>query len=176
MSLRDKLAAQSGTSGSPDLYAKFGVASNPFPTASQTANNPHLRLPADDEAESRIVSFIRDHKSQVIVIEGTQGVGKTNFLNFFENEIRSALSERDGYYVVRYLADPEASFDGTIRHLFQELGTEHLVLLAEKLTERTSALDQARSQDMRSALSHLKDAVDRTSCAASMMEWLLGFR
>ena len=176
MSLRDKIKAQIGTSGPLDLYARFGVRVNPFPTASQTANNPHYRLPADDEAESRIVSFLRDHKSQVIVIEGTQGVGKTNFLNFFENEIQAALGELDGYYIVRYLADPEASFEGTVRRLFQELGVEHLVQLAEKLSVNSSALDQARSQDMRSALSHLMEAGDQGSCATSMMEWLLGFR
>src|ERR1035437_8145243 len=158
MSLRDKIKAQIGTSGPLDLYARFGVRVNPFPTASQTANNPHYRLSADDEAESRIVSFIRDHKSQVIVIEGTQGVGKTNFLNFFENEIRTALSERDGYYIVRYLADPEASFEGTIRRLFQELGVEHLGRLAEKLRQDNSPLDVVRSQDMRTALLRLKGA------------------
>jgi len=176
MSLREKLKTQTGTPGTPDLYARFGVLRNPFPSSSQTANNPHFKLSADDDVESRIVSFLRDGKSQVIVIEGTQGVGKTNFLNFFENEIQDVLSELDGYYIVRYLADPEASFEGTVRRLFQELGVEHLVKLAEKLTKCPSAIDQARGHDMRFALSNLKKADDQSSCAKTMMEWLLGFR
>ena len=176
MSLRDKLKTQTGTRATPDLYAKFGVIRNPFPSSSQTSNNPHYRLSADDVVESRIISFLRDGKSQVIVIEGTQGVGKTNFLNFFEDDIQGVLSELDGYYIVRYLADPEASFEGTVRRLFQELGAEHLLRLADKLREFPSALEQARSQDMRFALGHLMKAVDQSSCAKSMMEWLLGFR
>ena len=53
-----------------------------------------------------------------MVVEGTQGVGKTNFLSYFESEIQETLAEREGYYLVRYLADPEASFEGTIRRLF----------------------------------------------------------
>ena len=134
MSLRDKLKTQTGTSGAPDLYAKFGLSANPFPSSSQTANNPHYKLPADDDVEARIVSFLRDGKSQVIVIEGTQGVGKTNFLNFFENEIQDALSTLDGYYIVRYLADPEASFEGTVRRLFPGIGAlSILIKLAGRL-------------------------------------------
>jgi hypothetical protein len=176
MSLRDKLKAQTGPNVTPDLYAKYGVVANPFPSSSQTANNPHYRLSADDNVDSRIVSFLRDGRSQVVVIEGTQGVGKTNFLSFFENEIQGVLSELDGYYIVRYLADPEASFEGTIRRLFQELGVEHLVKLAGKLKEDPSALALARSQDMRLALSSLMKADDQSACAKSMMEWFLGFR
>src|SRR5665213_2790266 len=176
MSLRDKLKAKAGTNAGPDVFSRFGVTGNPFPSSSQTANNPHYKLSVDDDVETRIVSFLRDGKSQVIVIEGTQGVGKTNFLNFFEDEIQGALGELDGYYIVRYLADPEASFEGTVRRLFQELGVDHLLKLAVELKQHPSALEQARSQDMRFALAHLMNAADQSACAKSMMEWLLGFR
>ena len=104
MSLRDKIKAQDGVvAPGVDLYASFGVLGNPFPSSSQTANNPHFPVVADEEAEARIVSFLRDGKSQVLVVEGTQGVGKTNFLNHFESEIQGALAELKGYYIVRYL-------------------------------------------------------------------------
>lgn len=176
MSLRDKLSASDGTAKVPDLFGRFGVTTNPFPSSNQTANNPHYRLPVDDEAEARIVSFLRDGKSQVVVIEGTQGVGKTNFLGFFEAEIQDVLSDMDGYYVVRYLADPEASFEGTIRRLFQELGTDHLIKLAAKIAENHDLIDVVRSQDMRSALHSLVDAEDQQDTAKLLMEWLLGFR
>jgi P-loop Domain of unknown function (DUF2791) len=175
MSLRDKLRTQTGTA-TRDVFSRYGLVGNPFPSASQTANNPHRRLSVDDDVETRIVSFLRDNKSQVVVIQGTQGVGKTNFLNFFENEIRDVLSEVDGYYVVRYLADPEASFEGTIRRLFQELGVEHLTKVAANLGSNPSALEQARSQDMRFALTKLMTAHDQNASAKLMMEWLLGFR
>ena len=176
MSLRDKLSAGDGTVKAPELFSRFGVLTNPFPSSSQTANNPHYRLPVDDDAEARIVSFLRDGKSQVVVIEGTQGVGKTNFLSFFEAEIQDVLSDMEGYYVVRYLADPEASFEGTIRRLFQELGTDHLIKLADTISKNNSLLDAVRSQDMRAALHSLVKTEEKGDVAKLMMEWLLGFR
>lgn len=178
MSLREKFQASTGAVTKRDLYSRFGITANPFPAASQTSNNPHLRLPMDEEVEARIVSFIRDSKSQVVVIEGTQGVGKTNFLNFFEAEIQDLLSDLEGYYIVRYLADPEASFEGTIRRLFQELGVDHLLKLAAQLKEAPEALSLARSQDMRSALQSLIELTEDDSGYRSrlMMDWLLGFR
>ena len=148
---------------------------NPFPASNQTYDNPHLEGEADAKAESRIVAFFRDGGSQVVVVEGTQGVGKTNFLNYFEAEIRGVLSDREGYYVVRYLADPEASFEGTTRRLFQELGIEHLHRLANRLREDRAAVEEARSHDMKNALYHLVGEDEEGVCEA-MMHWLLGLR
>ena len=108
------------------------------------------------EAEDRVVTFFRDDTSQVVVIQGTQGVGKTNFLNHFEIEVRNALRDRRGYYVVRYLADPEGSFDGTTRRLVEELGTEHLGKLADSLKDDKGPIEEARSHDMRTALRRLR--------------------
>lgn len=176
MSLRDKLREQSGTQRLPDLFDRFGVVSNPFPSSSQTANNPHFRLAADDEADARIISFLRDSRSQVVVVEGTQGVGKTNFLNFYELEIQEVLSGRDDYYIVRYLADPEASFEGTIRRLFQDLGDEHLKRLAIELRNEPDALEVVRNHDMRAALSSIMKEDADEGTVRLMMDWLLGFR
>ena len=176
MSLRDKINAQSSASAAPDIFSRFGCLTNPFPSSNQTSNNPHFPIPADEEAERRIVSFLRDSKSQVVVVEGTQGVGKTNFLNFFEAEIQDVLRDQDGYYVVRYLADPEASFEGTIRRLFQELGSEHLGKLAVALNDDDAAIEVARSQDMRAALRAIAAWAGDESRPVLMMEWLLGFR
>jgi len=174
MSLRDKIQNLTEDSTGADLFSKYGVVSNPFPLANQTSDNPHFRLGnADDLAETQIAAFIRDNRSQAVVVEGTQGVGKTNFLNYFEKEIASVASELPGYYVVRYLADPENTFDGTIRRLFQELGSEHLRKLAEKLKLDSSPVERARSQDVRTALYRLTSQED---VAQVMMEWLLGLR
>ena len=174
MSLRDKIKALDETVANKNAFAKYGVVRNPFPSASQTANQPHFRTAADDYVDSRIVSFLRDGKSQVVVIEGTQGVGKTNLLNFFEIEIQSVLQDLDGYYLVRYLADPEASFEGTIRRLFQELGASHLEALASKLRKDSTPLQVLRSHDMRAALYGLING--DAEAVKLMMDWLLGFR
>ena len=176
MSLRDRLKSEAGTPQAPDLYARFGVTANPFPASSQTSNNPHLTSPADDEAMTRIIGFLRDHKSQVVVVEGTQGVGKTNFLNYFESEIQDALSDLPGYYVVRYLADPEASFEGTIRRLFQELGTDHILRLSMELNKNSAPIDVCRSHDMRAALASLSRSPGDEELAKLLMDWLLGLR
>ena len=175
MSLRERLQVSGDKDSAQRLYARFGVHGNPFPASNQTYDNPHFEGEADAEAEKRIVTFFRDGRSQVVVVEGTQGVGKTNFLNHFELEIRGVLSDREGYYVVRYLADPEASFEGTTRRLFQELGLEHLSRLAARLREDPAPVGDARSHDMRSALYRLaKD--DGENTREAMMHWLLGLR
>ena len=181
MSLRKRLreADHQGAEESP--AARFGVLANPFPASNQTSDNPHYETEADEGAENRIVTFLRDGKSQVVVVEGTQGVGKTNFLNHFESEIRDALDERKGHYVVRYLADPEASFEGTTRRLFEEMGTGHLRRLAKKLKKDPSPIETARGHDMRTALHQLRrqyrsDGDEMDDVLDMMMQWLLGLR
>ena len=115
MSLREQL--QHGTQASQQKrLAAFGILANPYPTSNQTTGNPHLRTQEDDEAEARILTFLREGRSEVLVVLGTQGVGKTNFLNNLESELQEAKAELDGYYIVRYMADPEPSFDGIISH------------------------------------------------------------
>ena len=174
MSLRDKLRELDDDPGH-ELYERFGILSNPFPASHQTAGNPRFPAAQDEEAENRVVTFFRDDTSQVIVIEGTQGVGKTNFLNHFEAEVLAALEDRDGYYVVRYLADPEETFDGTTRRLVEELGKEHLDDLVRHLKEDQSYIEEARSHDMRTALRSIVRSDDQKT-KQLMMEWLLGLR
>ena len=171
MSLRDKLDG-SGVAADT-LFDRFGIVENPFPASNQTVGNPHFPGEADEEAEERIIAFFRGGASRVVVVEGTQGVGKTNFLNHFESEIRDALSGREGYYVVRYLPDPEASFEGTTRRLFEELGEEHLLRLAASLGKNAAPIEEVRGYDMKTALRSLSKNAGR---AEIMMEWLLGLR
>lgn len=180
MSLRDRLikADKAATGGSKELFQRFGVLGNPFPASSQTTNNPHMAGEADLTIDDKVETFIRDHTSQVVVVEGTQGTGKTNYLNHYEKEIADVASDLSGFYVVRYLADPEASFEGTVRRLIQELGTEHMIKLAEALAEDPTAINQARSVELRSALRRLstaqEDDIDET--AHAFIDWMLGMR
>ena len=175
MSLRDRLRENRSADAGSRLYDRFGILENPFPASNQTTDNPHYPLAVDKEAEDRIFTFLDNGRSQVVVVEGTQGIGKTNFLNHCEAEIQDAWQELEGYYVVRYLADPEASFDGTTRRLFEELGAEHLGELAEALRLESSPIEKARGHDMKSALRRLARS-DGDHTAERMMEWLLGHR
>lgn len=174
MSLRDKLR-ELENDPSRELFDRFGILSNPFPMSNQTMGHPRLPSAVDEHAEDRVVTFFRDDTSKVVVIEGTQGVGKTNFLNHFETEVREALQDQEGYYVVRYLADPEGSFDGTTKRVFEELGKEHLEELVRRLGDNDEAIEEARSPDMQSALRALSTSFDEES-KHLMNEWLLGQR
>ena len=178
MSLRDRLREARRSSQTSGLFERFGVLANPFPSASQTSNNPHYpRDEADDLAETQIAAFVRDNRSQSVVVVGTQGVGKTNFLHYFESELINVADELDGYYVVRYLADPENTFDGTIHKLIQELGAKHFEELANILNEDPSAIKMARNPDLRTALYALgKTSDERSEFIALLMAWLLGHR
>ena len=176
MSLRDTIrkAATNGNE-SKRLFEKYGVVSNPFPASNQTYANPHHPIDADHEVETKIVTFLRDQRSQVVVVEGTQGVGKTNFLNYFETEIRAAMSTSKDYYLIRYLADPEASFEGTTRRLFEELGIEHLKRLSSELANDNSPIQEARGRDMQTALRHIAKARSG-EILELMIQWLSGLR
>ena len=174
MSLREKLR-DSGGDPAHELYERFGILFNPFPASHQTAGNPRFPAAQDEEAEDRVVAFFRDYASQVVVIEGRQGIGKTSFLNHFEEEVRTALKDRDSYYVVRYLADPEGTFDGTTRRLVEELGKGHLEDLVRQLKNDQRYIEEARSHDMRIALRSIVRA-DDDETKQLMMEWLLGLR
>ncbi len=175
MSLRERLKGASRRGAADRLYNKFGILANPFPASNQTSANPHRPIDADAEVEKRIITFLRDRRSQVVVVEGTQGVGKTNFLNHIEAEVRSVMRDLDGYYMVRYLADPEPAFDGTTRRLFEELGTEHLEQLRDSLKGDRKPIGEARGHDMRRALHRLVKSRDEDHLDL-MMQWLLGLR
>ena len=174
MSLRDKLRDFGRRDVMTGMFEKFGVLENPFPASNQSLNNPHFPQPeADGKAESSILTFFHDQRSQVLVVEGTQGVGKTNFLNYFEGEIRDALRGSEEYFVVRYLPDPEASFDSATRRLFEEMGVGHLHRLAQKLRDDSSPIQEANSYDMRSMLHALRSG---EGAAETALSWLLGMR
>lgn len=182
MSLREKLQQSKRVKeDSPrGMFERFGVTANPFPSASQTSGNPHYSLEkADDLAETQIAAFVRDNKSQSLTVVGSQGVGKTNFLNYFEEQLTDVADELEGYYVVRYLADPENTFDGTIHKLLQELGTEYFARLADSLSENQDAIRVAKSQDLQTVLYKLaktEEDEDREEFINLMLAWLLGHR
>ncbi len=178
MSLRDRIVAATGPSDGGELSRRFGVLENPYPASSQTSDNPHFRQAIDDEIDTRIESFIRDKRSQVVVVVGTQGTGKTNILNFYERELKGILDSLDGYYVVRYLSDPEASFDATLRRLIQELGVDHLMRLGAALNEANGdeIISLARGHELRIGLRKLAASSGSEEVAATLYEWLLGLR
>ena len=176
MSLRDRLKSTTQQRPHSDPYARFGVLANPFPPASQTAGHPHRPSLADEEITNRVENFITEKRSQVVVIEGTQGVGKTNLLNYWELEIKDALGAINGYYVIRYLADPEASFDSTLRRLFQELGVEFVEKLGRALAEDSDAISEARNPEMRTVMRRLAEKPGDKIRAMLFRDWLLGIR
>jgi hypothetical protein len=175
MSLRDKIAQQQPKAAQASILASFGVDANPFPTSNQTTGNPHFPIQADEEVEDRIAAFMREGKSEVLVVIGTQGVGKTNFLNYFESEIQQVKDEIGKRYIVKYMADPEASFDAIVRSILQELGTSHLIAVAGAVSEKPNALEKVRSFDLREMIQKVSKAADEDTPRLGL-EWLLGFR
>lgn len=189
MSLRDKLQRDVKTAVDPRkvLYEHFGVIDNPFPPAGQPTGHPRLDdNAADEQVVSAIRQFERDYTTQVLVIEGTQGVGKTNLLNYYQQELQDLYREDDTFYVIRYYPDPEPTFDAIVRRVFQELGQEHLVSIGKALNDLAQedaedVLELARSHEVRIMLGKLQaaaggDAGMNSLVAEIAMEWLLGLR
>ena len=186
MSLREKLQRDGTAATDPRkaLYQHFGVIDNPFPPAGQPTGHPPLDDNSSDEkVVSAIRQFERDHTTQVLVIEGTQGIGKTNLLNYYQQELQDLYREDDTFYVIRYYPDPEPTFDAIVRRVFQELGQSHLVSIGKALDNLASedaeeVLEFARSHEVRIMLGKLQAAAgtDLAGVAAVAMEWLVGLR
>lgn len=169
-----------------EMFQRFGVVSNPFPNAAQTSGHPHLAADTDRQVDADVAAFVTDAKSQALAVTASQGIGKTNLLNAYESALNDKLTGR-GFYVIRYMADPDPSFDHLLRAIFEQLGEDHLQRLASTATghnesERVAALlDEVRVNDVRNMLERLirakrESAEDFDELVALAHQWLLGLR
>lgn len=186
MSLRDRMQRNADANAEKTFFETFGVEGNPFPAAAQPSGHPRLEDAIDDEFEIRVRNFETEGRpSQVLLIEGTQGVGKTNLLNYYEQQFRDYFGENEAFYIIRYYPDPEPSFDSVIRRIFQGLDHEHFERMGRELSKaetevRDSAKEIARSHDVRIVLNSLEKAGDDpqrlSDCARLALEWFGGLR
>ncbi|MEZ5585368.1 MAG: hypothetical protein R3F37_23825 [Candidatus Competibacteraceae bacterium] len=167
------------------IYKRFGVLGNPFPNAAQTSGHPHLDTDADKTVDAAVKGFISNRESQAWAVTASQGIGKTNFLNAYEDALQRKLSDR-GFYVIRYLADPDPSFDQLLRQIIEQFGEEHLRKLIEtaKKPENKERLDvtlqNIRVNDVPRLFERLikyNDDENRFQESLSLAyQWLLGLR
>ena len=186
MSLLDRMNTPPPSGGASSLYSKYGIGSNPFPAAGRPSGHPRLENGLDDEVESRFREFETPARpSQIILVEGTQGVGKTNLLNYYEDQFRRYYDQDEAFYIIRYYPDPEPSFDAIVRRIFQSLDQGHFEKLAEALarapdSERDAAKEVARSLDVRIVLNGLerlaRSGEDIDEGARLALEWFGGLR
>lgn len=188
MSLKDKIRRKeaSGRDLQRTLFDKFGVLENPFPSAGQPLGHPRLLTNIDEKVTSAIQEFEDSHKTEILVIEGTQGVGKTNLLNYYQSELEELYREDKTFYIIRYYPDPEPSFDAIIRRVFQEMGEKHLQDMGHRLcdlkpAERSGIIDKSKNHEVRSVLHALSNCAESGAentdlVLEAAMEWLLGLR
>jgi hypothetical protein len=166
------------------LYKKFGVLSNPFPSAGQTSGHPHMSTEADNQVDAAVKTFYSDRKSHVISITASQGIGKTNLLNAYENALREKLSQH-GFFVIRYVPDPEPFFDPLIRSIFENLGEDYLRRSINALAKKKEEIDDTEKllefvrmseiKTMLKALLAVVDSEEKLSERLSLAyQWLLG--
>ena len=186
MSLLERMKKPVSSGGGSSLYARYGVSSNPFPAAGRPSGHPRLENVLDDAIEQRFRHFeSNDRPSQIILVEGTQGVGKTNLLNYYEDQFRRYYEADESFYIIRYYPDPEPSFDAIVRRIFQSLDEPHFKRLAQALaqaspSERDEAKEIARSLDVRIVLNGIekiaRDGGDLNEGARLALEWFGGLR
>lgn len=188
MSLRERMKRTDSEVRQRTLYRKYGVIDNPFPSAGQPSGHPRLEDAIDDKVADRFRQFEEGgHVSQVITIEGTQGVGKTNLLNYYEDQFRDYYRDSKAYYIIRYYPDPEPSFDSVLRKIFQSFDRGHFEDIGRKLAQgseavRNGAKERALHHDVRIVLNSLEGAGDSndnvriTECAQLALDWFLGLR
>lgn len=160
-----------------------GVLNNPFPSVGQTSGHPHSPTDADEVVDREIVSFYHDRKSHVLAVTATQGIGKTNLLNAYEQALNDKLSGA-GFFVIKYVADPDRFFDRLIVSIFEYLGEDHLRETIEKLSslprvKQDELLTQIRTAEVRVLIESLsKNHVEKKQAAGDQYnlayQWLLG--
>jgi hypothetical protein len=167
-----------------NLYERYGVLTNPFPSSAQTSGHPHLRTDADRIVDREIKEFIRSSKSGALAVTATQGIGKTNLLNAYERALREKLKGH-GFFIIRYVADPEPLFDTLIRSIFEHLGEDHLsrIIEASAGMNRRSLkefLGDIRTSDLRKAIEALMKIKDENNqdnfdeAIQLAYQWLIG--
>ena len=186
MSLRERMQRTDSEARQRTLYRKYGVIDNPFPSAGQPSGHPRLEDAIDDKVADRFQQFEEgSHASQVITIEGTQGVGKTNLLNYYEDQFRDYYQDREAYYIIRYYPDPEPSFDSVLRKILQRFDRRHFENIGRKLARgseavRNSAKERALHHEVRVVLNSLEGAGGSderiAECAQLALDWFLGLR
>lgn len=185
MSLRDRMRNTGPGSRELRLYERYGVMENPFPAAGQPSGHPRMEGAVDDAVEHRFRQFETDDRpSQVFIVEGTQGVGKTNLLNYYEEQFRDYY-QGDEAFIIRYYPDPEPTFDSLLKKIFQNFEQVHFENIGRKLAEsdgdtRNQAKEIARSHDVKIVLNSLEKAGKSDGslkeCARLASEWFVGLR
>ena len=167
-------------------YEKYGVVDNPFPAAGQPTGHPRR----EDSVDDRIAHHVRQfettrHPSQVLTVEGTQGVGKTNLLNYYEEQFRDYYEADKGFYIIRYYPDLEPTFDSVLRKVFQNLDEKHFADIGTNLAQSTAGdrnrvKEVARGYEVKIVLNSLERAASSEEeiaiCARLALEWFVGLR
>ena len=181
----DEVTANTAKEQPKLLYRKFGVLSNPFPSAGQTSGHPHMSTEADKQVDTAVKTFYLDRKSHVISITASQGIGKTNLLNAYENALREQLSAH-GFFVIRYVPDPEPFFDPLIRSIFENLGEPYLRRSINALSKKKEELDDdidkvlefVRMGEIKTMLKALLEVINSEEKLSERLslayQWLLG--
>ena len=186
MSLRERMLGTESATGKRDRFRKYGVLTNPFPSAGQPVGHPRREDDVDNLVANRVRQFeAAGRPSQVVTMEGTQGVGKTNVLHYYEEQFRDYYQEDEAFYIIRYYPDPEPTFDSLVRKVFQNLDESHFAAIGRKLAEsgvdlRNRAKEIARGYEVRIVLNSLEQAganeeliLERARLA---LEWFVGLQ
>ena len=185
MSLRERMRGAESETGKRERFKKYGVLDNPFPAAGQPVGHPRREDEVDDRVADRVGQFeTAGRPSQVVTVEGTQGVGKTNLLNYYEEQFRDYYQEDKAFYIIRYYPDPEPTFDTLLRKVFQNLDERHFAAMGRKLAAsgvdvRNQAKEIARGYEVRIVLNSLERvgaSEELSECARLALEWFVGLR
>ena len=186
MGLRERMGQLPRGSEIASHFETYGVEGNPFPAAGQPSGHPRMEDKFDDEFEKRVRKFESvERPSQIVLVEATQGAGKTNLLNYYEQQFREFYEGDEAFYIIRYYPDPEPSFDSVVKWIFQGLDHAHFERIGQALSNapeemRDNAKEIARNHDVRIVLNSLEGAgakpEELSERARLALEWFWGLR
>lgn len=157
------------------LYKSFNIIRNPFPSASSTTGHPHMPIQQDEEIMSKLKSFIAEGDTKLLVVTGTQGTGKTNLLSAYDDLLTEKMSNK---YIIRYLSNPEPTFDPLIKTILTDFGKERIqeIAIKYKKTSNQDEIDNRFSSDVKTLIKNLSklEGNDLAENCDYAFQWLLG--
>ena len=162
VSLRERMRGAESRDWQAGAVQEVWGAGQPVPPPPGSRSDTRRR---EDEVDDRVADRVGQFEtagrpSQVVTVEGTQGVGKTNLLNYYEEQFRDYYQEDKAFYIIRYYPDPEPAFDTLLRKVFQNLDERHFAAMGRKLAAsgvdvRNQAKEIARGYEVRIVLNSL---------------------
>lgn len=118
-------------------YAGLGYARNPFPVRGQVWPDVYVTRPELEGVQDSLIAFLKgDGAGRLWAVTGNAGLGKSNFLQHVELEIKGLVTtEALSAVAYRYIASQQVSPRFLAQEIVQAIGEDAFLSLLKRMTQ-----------------------------------------